>query len=112
MELSQQGKSVCKDPRATEGTEHMRTWAKTRVANHRQQIGGWWEMKWERAESKDLGPYFQRNGKLLEVFKQGTNKIGFVLYNYSQCSVENELERTREEVERPTWEIRRARKRK
>lgn len=79
MELSQQGKSVCKDPRAAEGTEHMRTWAKTRVANNRKQIGGWPKMKWERAESKDFGLYFQRNGKPLEVFKQGANTIGLVL---------------------------------
>ena len=69
-------------------------------------------MKWETAESKDFGLYSQRNGKPLEVFKQGTNTIRFVLYNYSQYSVENELERTREEVERQTWEIRRGRKRK
>lgn len=54
---------------------------------------------------KDFGLYPKRSSELLEVSEQGTDMIRFVLYNHSECSVENELERAGEEVERLTWKI-------
>lgn len=47
----------------------------------------------------------------MEIFKQESD-IRLVLNNHSRCSVENELERTREEVERPIWETEREEERK
>lgn len=40
-------------------------------------------MRWERAYGKDAGLYPTRTGKPLEVFKQGTDMVRFVLYDHS-----------------------------
>lgn len=65
-ELSKQRNGECKDAGAGEGTEHLRTWTKTRLANHTEQTGEWPDMRWK--------------GKPLDVFKQGTDMIRFVLH--------------------------------
>lgn len=47
-------------------------------------------MRWERAYGKDAGLYPNRTGKPLEVFKQGTDMVRFVLYDHSWCSGEGQ----------------------
>lgn len=87
-ELSKQRNSVCEDPGAGEGTEQLRTWMKTRVADQRAN----------RRVARDK----MREGSHWMFLSRGLT--WFVLYNHSQCSVESELERTREQVGRTTWE--------
>lgn len=82
--------NMCKNPRKGECTEYLRTWTKTRVADCREQTGEWPEMRWERAYGKDAGLYPTRTGKPLEVFKQGTDMVRFVLYDHSWCSGEGQ----------------------
>lgn len=65
-ELSKQRNGECKDPGAGEGTEHLRTWTKSRLADHTEQTGS--------------GPTWDGKGKPLDVFKQGTDMIRSVLY--------------------------------
>lgn len=40
--------SVCKNPQVGEGTVHLRTRKKTRVADSREQTGEGLEMRWEK----------------------------------------------------------------
>lgn len=56
---------------------------KTRVADPREQTGEWPEMTWESVQGKDLGLYPMRNRKPLEVFKQKTDMVRFVLDDHS-----------------------------
>lgn len=60
-------------------------------------------------QGKDTGLDPKRNEEPRELSKQGTDTIRFVLHDHSACWVENELERAREQVERPTCEINRGR---